>query len=100
RAASEDDGRGEGIRAHTHHAIAEFSSHRPSASNRQAGFQHGVEERLPTGAIGALLLRLGLLEGIVDGNGGGWVCLDSKPVHCLRHAVEEKLLSVLLAPVA
>ena len=83
------------------HAIAEFRSHRPSAADRKASTNHRVEEGFPAGAGSAIaLVALGLLEGVVDGDREGRVCLLGEAVHRLSHAVEKEQPPPLLASVA
>ncbi len=68
---------------------------------RQDETDDRIEEALPASAGSAIeAVALRLLEGVIDGDREGWVCLLSKAVHRLHHAVEEKRLRLLLTAVA
>ena len=83
------------------HPVAQLGAHRPGAADCEAGADHGIEERLPAGAGGALgALRFGLLESVVDGDRERRMCLLGEAVHGLRHAAQEEGLGLLLAALA
>ncbi len=83
------------------HASLSLRAHGPSAADDKARPDQGVEERLPARAGRAqFALALGLLKGIVDSYRKGWMRLLGKPVHGLRHALEEEGLGPLLTAVA
>src|SRR5690606_40757625 len=100
-AADEDDAGGQGICAGTNHSPGKLRSHRPCAGKGKASLEHGFKERFPASAGGAgLTLSLGLLEGVVDGDREGRMCLLRKIFQRFSHSVEEKGFRFRFAPMA
>jgi hypothetical protein len=90
-AADQDDAGGQGVGAGTNHAVAQLCAHRPSAVNSEAGAQHGRQEGLPAGSWRCLpRLGVGLLEGVVDRDRKGRMCLLGQVVHGRGHAVQKE----------
>ena len=76
-------------------------AHRPGTADGKTGVDDCGQEGVPAGigrSINSVTLRL--LEGVVDGHREGRMRLVAESMHCLRHAVEEEGLGLLLAPMA
>ena len=91
RAADEDDAGGEGVGAGANHAVAQFRAHRPGAGKGKTSTQYRLQKSLPAGAVGAaVVLRIALLEGVVNSDGERRVRLYGEVMHGTGHAVEEE----------
>ncbi len=97
--ADEDDAGGEGVGAAR--PSTALRSHWPSAGDGEASANQSVEESVPATAGSSLIvIALGLLEGVIDGDRKGGVNLLGEAVHRLSHTAQEECLCPLLAAMA
>jgi hypothetical protein len=88
------------VRIDASHPVSKLGTHWPSACNREASANHGIEERLPSRTRGSICsVTLGLLESVIDRDWESRVHLFRKALHRLSHASEEKCLRLFFAAV-
>ena len=78
------------------HPVAALAAHRPRRGDRPAGADHPVEQRLPARRRGPVVVGVGLLERVVDGDREvGERGLASAREHAPEAVLEERLRAVL-----
>src|SRR4051812_10593954 len=98
RATNKHNARCDGIGALCTHTRSPLGAHRPGASERKASSKQRIEEGLPSRARDALTTHaLRLLEGIIDCDWKGRVCLLHQTAQRLRHALKKEAFGASLA---